>query len=67
MRGKKIKNLREEYGAKQETIAKYLGVKRQTVSMYETDKRDPDIVTLKKLAIFFDVSVDSILEDVKVN
>ncbi|MBR1625057.1 MAG: helix-turn-helix transcriptional regulator, partial [Clostridia bacterium] len=42
------------------------GVKRQTISMYETDKRDLDLGTLKSIAIFFDITVDELLEDVPI-
>lgn len=58
--------MREESKTKQETPAKAIGVKRQTISMYETDKRDPNLGTLKSIAIFFDITVDELLEDVPI-
>lgn len=65
MIGQKLKKLREETGIKQETLAKAIGLQRQTISMYESDKRDPDIPTLKKIASYFQITVDELLEDVK--
>ena len=57
--------MREENGIKQDVLAKAIGVQRQTISMYETDKRDPDIPTLKKIAEFFQITVDELIEEVK--
>jgi transcriptional regulator with XRE-family HTH domain len=45
----------------QEDLAKILKVSRATVGRYETDERFPDKDILKKIADFFDVSVDYLL------
>ena len=57
----RIKQLRQEKGLKQEELAKEFGIAQQTISNYEKGIREPDITTLKKLADFFDVSLDFLL------
>lgn len=53
----RFKELRSEKGLTQVDVAKYLGVKHQTISFYETG-REPDYDKLSKLADYFDVSTD---------
>ena len=57
----RIKQLRQEKGLKQEELAKEFGIAQQTISNYEKGIREPDISTLKKMADFFDVSLDFLL------
>lgn len=57
----RIKELRQQKGLKQDDIAKEFGISQQTISSYEKGIREPDITTLKKLADFFDVSLDYLL------
>ncbi len=57
----RIKQLRQERGLKQEELAKEFGIAQQTISNYEKGIREPDITTLKKMADFFDVSLDFLL------
>ncbi|KAA0766325.1 helix-turn-helix domain-containing protein [Bacillus sp. SH5-2] len=45
----------------QEEVAKYLGISRARYSHYENGRSEPDNETLKKLADFFDLSVDYLL------
>lgn len=59
--GKRIANLRTEKKLTQEELAKIIGISRGSLSMYEIDKREPDMATLKKIADFFDISVDYLL------
>jgi transcriptional regulator with XRE-family HTH domain len=59
--GQKIQNLRKEKGLTQEKLAKIIGISRGSLSMIEINKREPDNDTLKKLADFFDVSIDYLL------
>lgn len=59
--GQRLKLLREEKGLKQLDIAKMLGVSRTTYTQYETGKSEPDLTTVAKLADFFGVSVDYLL------
>ncbi|ALX08868.1 DNA-binding XRE family transcriptional regulator [Acetivibrio thermocellus AD2] len=56
-----LKQLREEKRLSQKDIADYLGITRQAVASYELAKREPDYEVLKKLADYFDVSIDYLL------
>lgn len=58
MFGSRIKNLRNAKGLTQEELAKQLGISRSALSLYELEKREPDIDTFKKIASFFGVSTD---------
>jgi len=60
--GKKIKELREESGLKQKDVAQALKVSPQAVSLWETDGADPDIINIKKLAVFFNITTDELLD-----
>ena len=57
----KLKSLREENGIPQKEIARYLNIKQNTYSQYETGKRQLPIEFLIKLAKYYDVSTDYIL------
>lgn len=59
--GKMISKLRNEKGLNQRDLAKLLGVSNGAVGMWETGKRQPDLDTIKKIASFFNVSVDDLL------
>ncbi len=63
--GKRISRLREQKGLTQLELAKALGVKRETVTQWETGTRDLKTEYTVKLADFFDVSSDEILRGVK--
>lgn len=56
--GKRLAALRREKGLSQAELAKLLNVAQSTIAMYESTRRTPDPVTLKRLADFFNVSVD---------
>ena len=58
----KIKELREQNDLSQTDLAKYLGVVRSTICQYEKGNRQPDIEQLIKLADYFNVTVDYLLE-----
>ena len=58
----RLKELREEEGLKQEAIAKELNIKQNTYSQYETGQRQVPVEILIKLAKYYNVSVDYILE-----
>ena len=58
----RLKELREESGLTQQTVAEYLHVKQNTYSQYENEKRQLSIDVLIKLAFFYKVSTDYILE-----
>lgn len=56
-----LKRLREARGLLQKDVAAYLGVDRTTYVKYERGDSEPNFQILDKLASFFDVSVDYLL------
>lgn len=58
----RLKALREDSDIKQETIAGYLNIKQNTYSQYENGQRQLPIDVLIKLARYYNVSTDYILE-----
>ncbi len=67
--GEKVKQIREERGMTQQTLADKLYVTRQAVSRWERGARYPEHLTAKKIAIILDVSLDELLsgEELKEN
>ena len=61
MIGKRLRALRKEKGLKQIDIANVLGVSRTTYTQYETEKSEPDLATVTKLAEFFNTTTDYLL------
>lgn len=59
--GNRLKQLRIEYGILQKDLAEQLQLSQQTISLYESSKRQPDYDTLRTIAEFFNVSTDYIL------
>lgn len=57
----RLRFLRNEKGESLEKIAKYLNVTIQTISNYETEKRDMTPDTILKLAKYYNVSTDYLL------
>lgn len=54
-----LKELRQDKGLNQLQLANALGFKRETtINQWEKGKRMPDIVNLKLLSKFFNVSID---------
>ncbi len=56
-----LKELRKNRKLTQEKLAKSLGLSRSTIAMYETNGSEPDIETLKKIASFFNITVDKLI------
>lgn len=52
---------RRELGITQEELAGFIGVTKASVSKWETGLSYPDIELLPKLAVYFDISVDELL------
>lgn len=61
MVGKNIRSLREEKHLTQDDLAERLHVTRQAISNWETEKSQPDINTLQKIAQILEVSVEEII------
>lgn len=57
----RLVKLRKERKMTQEELANVLGISRSALSLYETNKRQPDFQTICRLADFFNVSVDYLL------
>ena len=58
----RLKELREDNDIKQRDLAQRLNIQQNTYSQYENGQRQIPLNTLIKLAIFYDTSVDYILE-----
>lgn len=61
----RLKSIREDRDYTQSDIAKILNVKQNTYSQYENGDRQIPIDALIKLAIFYNLSLDYILELIK--
>ena len=59
---RRIKDLREDKDLTQKTIAKYLNMSQNGYSQYETDTNRIPVEILKKLAIFYNTSIDYLVE-----
>ena len=58
---KNLKRLRIQRSMNQEDLAEKMHVSRQTVSGWETGRRQPDLDTLKKLAEVLDVDIHELI------
>ena len=58
----RLKEIRKTRGISQLKLALDLNTNQNTISRYETGEREPGIVELIKIADYFDVSVDYLLE-----
>lgn len=59
--GKILKNIRKEKKLTQKNVAQILGISTSCYAGYEQGYREPDLTTLKKLAILYDVTSDYLL------
>ena len=59
--GEIIKELRTKRGLTQGSLGELVNLAESTISLYESNKRSLDYETLKKIADFFDVSLDYLL------
>lgn len=59
--GKRLRELRKRRGLSAEQLGDKLGVARTTVFGYEQGQRIPDMITIKKIAELFNVTVDYLL------
>lgn len=58
---KRLKDLREAKGLSSEELAKNIGLAKSTVWAYENGKKQVSVEHLERLADYFEVSVDSML------
>ncbi len=58
-----IKFLRKKKGITQQQFADNIGIKRSLVGAYEEDRADPKYDLLKKIALYFDVSIDDFVNE----
>ena len=57
----RIKDMREDKDLLQKDVAEFLNISQTNYSKYELGKINIPISTLKKMAIFFDTSIDYLL------
>ncbi len=58
-----LKFLRKKRAITQQQFANEIGIKRSLVGAYEEDRADPKYDLLKKLALYFNVSIDALIND----
>lgn len=58
----RLRQLRKENNVTQKMIAKYLNIRQNTYSQYENEQRQLPIDVLVKIAKYYNVSTDYILE-----
>jgi transcriptional regulator with XRE-family HTH domain len=54
----RLLEIRNSKGMTQKQLAEKLGVTIRTITNYENGSREPNIATLKELALIFDTSID---------
>lgn len=66
MKYRNIRSIREDNDVTQQQMAELLNVSQNTYSQYETGKIEWTASTLIKIADYFDVSVDFLLDRTKI-
>lgn len=61
--GERIKHIRKESGVTQKQLAEKLGMTQAAIVQFESEKSNPKIDTLKKIANALNVSVTDFLDD----
>jgi transcriptional regulator with XRE-family HTH domain len=61
--GQIIRRLRRDKDITQRELGKAVGVAESTISLYESGRNIPDLNMMRKLAIFFNVSLDYLAGD----
>ncbi|PWI56670.1 helix-turn-helix domain-containing protein [Sulfoacidibacillus thermotolerans] len=62
MIGRRLIQLRNKHQLTQQEIADQLGIPRSTYAQYESDRREIGIDVLKKIAQYYGVSIDWLVE-----
>lgn len=60
---KNLKKLREQHDMSLRRLAEEVGVSYQSLQFYETCQRDPSIVAVKRIADYFNKTVDEMIGD----
>lgn len=60
--GKKLKRLRQNKEISQKELGKILNTTQSSIGRYEKDQGVPDLDTLKLIADYFKVSIDSLID-----
>lgn len=60
---KNIRNLRNRKGITQGELAKETNLSRNTIVNFETERRDPRVRDLRKIAHALDVPIEQLLSD----
>lgn len=55
---RRLAELRKEKGVSQKYVGDFLGITRQAVQHYEAGDTEPNINKLKKMATYFNVTID---------
>lgn len=58
----KIKEIRQARGITQKEVSQGTGINRPEISVIENNKKDVLVSTLKKIAVFFGVKIDDLIE-----
>ena len=61
--GKRLKELRLERGLSQRALGEVFGVCNETISFWENGSREPNLDDLLRIANYFDVSTDYLLDE----
>ena len=64
---KNLKRLREIASISQKALAEAVGVSQQSINKYENHNIEPDIETLKRIADYFDTSIDYLVGHTQIN
>ena len=57
----RLKELREDNNLKQRELAEILMIDQRSLSFYEIGKYEPNLETLKRISLYFNVSTDYLL------
>lgn len=63
--GKKLKEIRKNFGLSQEELAEMMHVSRQAITKWENDNGMPDVSNLQELSKVFGLTVDYLLDNDK--
>ncbi|MBD5136615.1 MAG: helix-turn-helix transcriptional regulator [Lachnospiraceae bacterium] len=63
--GEKLKTIRRHANMSQEKLAEKIGVSRQAITKWETDRGIPDIENIIAISKLFDISVDELISEQK--